>query len=107
MDNQHRQIKGYRELNRAEIELMNKIKNFGPRLEILVREVEEFNRAMWMEAHNRTESGDQTQEQVRVATEVLANHAHAQPARWAAMAKTEFQMGLMYLTRAVVKPEFF
>lgn len=29
MDNQHRQIKGYRELSQAEIDLMNEIKSQG------------------------------------------------------------------------------
>lgn len=29
MDNQHRQIKGYRELSREEIDLMNQIKSLG------------------------------------------------------------------------------
>jgi hypothetical protein len=107
MDNQHRQIKGYRELNAAEIALMNKIKNFGPQLEALIEEVKEFNRSNWSEAVNRSESGDQTQEQVRIATDVLANHHHAEPGRWTAMAKADLQTGLMYLTRAVAKPEFF
>ena len=29
MDNQHRQIKGYRELSQAEIDLMNEVKELG------------------------------------------------------------------------------
>lgn len=36
MDNQHRKIKGYRELNQAEIDLMNKIKSAG----VLLSELE-------------------------------------------------------------------
>lgn len=32
MDNQHRQIKGYRELNQEEIALMNEIKELGASL---------------------------------------------------------------------------
>lgn len=36
MDNQHRQIKGYRELSQAEIELMNEIKTKGTELGDLV-----------------------------------------------------------------------
>lgn len=36
MDNQHRQIKGYRELDQAEIDLMNEIKQRGAELGELV-----------------------------------------------------------------------
>lgn len=36
MDNQHRQIKGYRELSQAEINLMNDIKSLGVELGDLV-----------------------------------------------------------------------
>ena len=36
MDNQHRQIKGYRELDQAEIDLMNEIKQKGAELGELV-----------------------------------------------------------------------
>lgn len=39
MDNQHRQIKGYRELDQAEIDLMNKIKAKGAELGELVDEL--------------------------------------------------------------------
>ena len=36
MDNQHRQIKGYRELNEAEIALMNEVKQKGAEIGELV-----------------------------------------------------------------------
>jgi hypothetical protein len=36
MDNQHRKISGYRELNQEEIDTMNQIKKFGPMLEELL-----------------------------------------------------------------------
>lgn len=39
MDNQHREIKGYRELNADEIALMNKIKETGNGLALLVAEL--------------------------------------------------------------------
>lgn len=39
MDNQHRQIKGYRELSQAEIDLMNKVKEQGVALGGLVEEL--------------------------------------------------------------------
>lgn len=39
MDNQHRKIKGYRELDQTEIDLMNKIKAKGAELGELVDEL--------------------------------------------------------------------
>jgi hypothetical protein len=36
MDNQHRKIRGYRELSQEEIDLINKIKEAGSQLEELV-----------------------------------------------------------------------
>jgi hypothetical protein len=39
MDNQHRKISGYRELSQAEIDLMNRIKAFGPELEALIADL--------------------------------------------------------------------
>jgi hypothetical protein len=41
MENQHRQIKGYRELNADEIELMNRIKSKGAELGDLVTALRE------------------------------------------------------------------
>lgn len=39
MENQHRKIKGYRELSEAEINLMNKIKEKGVELQELIDEL--------------------------------------------------------------------
>ena len=74
MDNQHRQIKGYRELSQDEIDMMNEIKAKGAELGELVKKL-------------RTAGGiDQ---------------------RWVSIGATDFQTGLMALTRSVAKPEFF
>ena len=74
MENQHRKIKGYRELNDAEIGMMNEIKQKGIELGELV-------------------------EHVRSAKDT--------DQRWASIGATDLQTGLMALTRAVAKPEFF
>lgn len=42
MDNQHRQIKGYRELSQAEIDLMNRIKEQGVALGALVQDLRDL-----------------------------------------------------------------
>jgi hypothetical protein len=39
MDNQHRQIKGYRELSQAEIDAMNEIKTMGSQIGALVEKL--------------------------------------------------------------------
>ena len=74
MDNQHRQIKGYRELSQVEIDLMNEIKDKGKELGELVDKL------------RRDERLDQ---------------------RWVSIGATDFQTGLMALTRSIAKPTFF
>jgi hypothetical protein len=76
MDNQHRKITGYRELNEEEIARMNEIKDLGGQLGALIQHLE------------------------------IQGSAVADP-RWVAIGKTHLQQGLMALTRAVAKPEFF
>lgn len=92
MENQHRQIKGYRDLSQEEIDLMNAIKTKGAELDELIGRVKQH-----------------------VATQVMASEQHedkarinqAEPARWVSIARTDFQTGLMALTRAVAQPTFF
>lgn len=43
MDNQHRKISGYRELDKDEIDLMNEIKSIGPTLEALITKLESLD----------------------------------------------------------------
>lgn len=85
MDNQHRKIAGYRELSQDEIDLMNEIKEQGKVLSALVDKVNACNTA-----HSDS---------------VLV--ADSKALRSGAIAATDLQTGLMWLTRAVAKPEFF
>lgn len=95
MENQHRKISGYRELSQAEIDLMNEIKAFGPQLEQLLAKVESHIEGQ-IGAGINSENKDELE---RLDT--------AHPLRWAAIAKTDLQTGLMALTRAVAQPTFF
>ena len=108
MDNQHRQIKGYRELSEADIALMNKIKDMGPLLEELVATVysriQEQRQACAPNYSGCIAPGD---EPVGGNLVEKARLARAQPDRWAAIGRTHFQEGLMALTRAVAQPTFF
>ena len=51
MDNQHRKIKGYRELSQYEIDLMNEVKGLGELLGALVEKMEEIEETdkRWVE----------------------------------------------------------
>ncbi len=80
MENQHQKIKGYRDLSQQEIDLMNEIKAKGAELSILL---------------------------AKVSLTVKPAFRDADPYRWVAIAKTDFQTGIMALTRAVAQPETF
>lgn len=88
MDNQHRFIDGYRELTETEIALINEIKAEGSRLDELCVRVREYL------------SGA---DPMIGEMDCTARNPH----RWAAMAATDFQTGLMALTRAVARPMTF
>jgi hypothetical protein len=94
MENQHRQIKGYRELSQQEIDLMNQIKAKGLELDALLGQVHAHVQGQIVDVAN----GDEI-DHARVDA--------AQPQRWIAIARTDFQTGLMALTRAVAQPTFF
>ncbi len=91
MDNQHRKIAGYRDLTEAELALINKIKATGLQLEALLGE---------LQMHLSAEINAQG------AAEAARLDA-AQPHRWLAIARTDFQTGLMAATRAVAQPGGF
>lgn len=77
MDNQHRQIKGYRELTQSEIDAMNRIKEADVALESLVADLQAGIAGVKVDP------------------------------RWLAIGKTHLQEGLMALTRAIAQPTFF
>lgn len=56
MDNQHRYINGYRELNQKEIDLMNKIKNIANDVGNLLEEIQLDHPVdpVWMQAAKTT-----------------------------------------------------
>ena len=85
MENQHRKIKGYRELTQEEIDLMNEIKQKGIELGDLFARLQEYDGAHCDEEIN----------------------AESESYTWLITGKTHLQQGLMAWTRAVAKPEFF
>lgn len=87
MENQHQQIKGYRDLTQAEIDLMNRIKAHAELTHQLCEAVKQ-----------------------NLSTTTILPHdtqPATSPARWISIAQTDFQTGFMALTRAVARPTTF
>lgn len=80
MENQHQQIKGYRDLSQNEIDRMNEIKSLAETVGDLVE------RMTVPPGHQVENPVDQ---------------------RWVSIGKTHLQQGFMALTRAIAKPTSF
>lgn len=99
MENQHRQIKGYRELTQEEIDLMNEVKALGPQLEALCKKVGDHIQRQRSEALYQADKLADLDELNRLDA--------ADPEHWLGWGKTSFQASLMYMTRAIAQPTFF
>lgn len=84
---------GHRRLSAAEAEMIEKIRSTGEALDALIREVRTLNAK---ELRGMEHGGPERDEFVQ-----------ANPERWAAMAQTDMQRGVMALVRAVAKPATF
>lgn len=108
MDNQHRKIAGYRELSQADIDMMNVIKAMGPQMEELLAKVGDHIAQCRQPALTEADALADLEGRPRPDFNMTrARIDRAQPERWAAIARTHFQEGLMALTRAVAQPTFF
>lgn len=90
MDNQHKKIKGYRDLSEAEIDLMNKIKANAESTRILLEEVQILRDAMQSELAPPLDAAQ-----------------YVESIRCLALAKTNLQQGYMWFVRGVALPETF
>lgn len=88
-------IKGYRDLSQKEIDLMNEIKEIGPKLEALLKKIDRHVELQSLEAKVVTHTAE------------IARIEAATPARWVALARDSAQTALMYATRAVAQPSSF
>ena len=84
MDNQHKHIKGYRDLSQVEIDLMNEIKSKAEEVGVLVAKVQSLATA-----------ADNKDAEVRT------------DGRWASIARTDLQTGFMALVRSIAQPTTF
>jgi hypothetical protein len=94
MENQHRAIKGYRELSQKEIDLMNRVKTAGASLLALHSEITQHLTEQYHAAYAPAEFASEVDRLKR-----------ADPYRWAAIGKTDVQTGIMALVRAVAQPD--
>ena len=92
MENQHRKIKGYRELSQEEIDLINRIKVKGAELLVLQSELD--TRLCQLLATVAVYGSDEAQ----------SRFSEAEPHYWAAIGKKDIQTGIMALVRAVAQP---
>lgn len=114
MENQHRKITGYRELSQEEVDLMNRIKEKGRELLALQAELKGLLETQRItKLHDATHSvGGHEYNGVPYSaltggTDECIEYRRfedAEPLRWAAIAKTELQQGIMALVRAVAQP---
>lgn len=81
MDNQHKKIKGYRDLSQQEIDLMNEAKHLS---ELVGDFVEKLNKADF------ADTSDQVPDK-----------------RWVNIGTTHLQQGFMSIVRAIAKPTTF
>ena len=114
MENQHRKIKGYRELSQEEIDLMNRIKAVGTELLVLQAELAgrlstdlEVKLSAAKQSVNSLPYLNQPYDEYSGATDECIEFRRfitAEPQRWAAIGKTDIQTGIMALVRAVAQP---
>lgn len=91
MENQHRLVKGYRDLNQKEIDFMNEIKEISIKVGQLFSKVEES-----ISFENNPDRMPGQDDELIIESQ-----------RWASIAKIDLQKGFMALARAIAKPTTF
>lgn len=92
MDNQHKLIKGYRDLSQAEIDLMNEVKAHAEQTRTLLARIGSF-----VAEREAVEASE------RDAPPSLVTS----PLRWLSIGQTELQQGFMAVVRAIARPTTF
>jgi len=103
MENQHRKITGYRELNDEDIALMNAIKEKGAELLALQAQLIDRLSQHKVAIYNAIDNPSTPEEHMFGQGE-LERFDAAEPFRWANIGKTDIQTGVMALVRAVAQP---
>lgn len=98
MDNQHKKIKGYRDLSQQEIDLMNRIKEHAEKTASLIQQVSDLRKSA--QAHGMYGVPN-------ARTDSLTDEQAGESMRCLALAKTNLQTGQMWFVRAVALPDSF
>lgn len=98
MENQHRKIKGYRELSQAEIDLINRIKDQGEVFGDLLSELAALRNERNKETHAAVDKGEEP---------VLTFKQLVESCTAAGLAEDHLKTGVMWLVRAVALPGSF
>lgn len=114
MENQHQKIKGYRDLSQEEIDLMNRIKEKGTELLALQAELVgrlDTDSEVKLAEARQSIKGAEYEGRPYTVYNGNSDECHeyrrfeaAEPLRWAAIAKTDIQQGIMALVRAIAQP---
>lgn len=104
MDNQHRKISGYRELNQTEIDLINEIKAQGLVMGTLLAKVQAYLSEQAFRTPIFPAGTVFNSEEDRAPYADRFRLMSAEPGRWAAISKTHMQEGIMALVRSVAQP---
>lgn len=102
MENQHRKIKGYRELNENEISLMNRIKQLGNDYDDLLKQLE-------LTLHNTELDVKRTNFVTGqyIDIEAAREYDKANPFAWLMRARQSGAESIMFAVRAVARPTTF
>ena len=97
MDNQHKKIKGYRDLSQAEIDLMNEIKDHAQKTHELIVKVQ------IMRADDNAALNNKPEDDING----LSQSDIHESGRCLSIAKTNLQQGFMWFVRSVALPKSF
>lgn len=100
MENQHRKIKGYRELSQEEIDLMNEIKEQGEVFGELLSKLSKLRDTQCKQLHAASAAGSEPQ--TNMTFDKLGESCTN-----AGIAEDHLKTGVMWLVRAVALPESF
>jgi len=104
MDNQHKKIKGYRDLSQAEIDLMNEIKAKGEELRSLVAKIA----AVAVPPIEKIPALAPGETATLVEGKSWAVETEGDdPLYWLRYADSSFRCGIMYAVRAVAQPSSY
>lgn len=102
MDNQHKLIKGYRDLSPAEIDLMNEVKAHAEKTRDLLTRIGSFAAEREAAEASERELAIKEGREVDAPPSVVTS-----PLRWLSIGQTDLQQGFMAVVRAIARPTTF